>query len=79
MARRAALMRLVSVNSETIRPPHTATGEAQLLIRTVPRRGIRFVAQLDEEAQPAILSVPLPASTRPSIAVLPFANLTPFG
>jgi TolB-like protein/class 3 adenylate cyclase len=63
-------------------------GEAQLLIRTVARRGIRFIGVVREEQKPtALLDVPTmiatdasrPALTlpdKPSIAVLPFANLS---
>jgi TolB-like protein len=60
------------------------TGEAQLLIRTVPRKGFRFVGEV-REAQvsggaPSTLAVEdppaLPLPDKPSIAVLPFANLT---
>jgi TolB-like protein len=61
------------------------TGNAQTLIRTVARKGFRFVGQVvDEEgtvradpgggslAEPTTLTLP----DRPSIAVLPFANLS---
>jgi TolB-like protein len=47
------------------------TGEQQRLIRTIPRKGFRFVGTLsDAEVMPP----PLPA--KPSIAILPFANLS---
>ena len=51
------------------------SGEAQRLIRTVPRRGFRFVgkvidAPLEEPPSPEMVS------NRASIAVLPFDNLT---
>ncbi|MCC7048835.1 MAG: winged helix-turn-helix domain-containing protein [Alphaproteobacteria bacterium] len=53
------------------------TGEAQRLIRTLPRKGIRFVGAVDEgEAAAATASPALPLPDRPSIAVLPFANLS---
>lgn len=46
------------------------TGEKQRLIKTIPRKGFRFVGGVtDAEAPPA-----LPA--KPSIAILPFANLS---
>ncbi|MPZ39026.1 MAG: CadC-family transcriptional regulator [Rhizobiales bacterium] len=54
-------------------------GEVQRLIKTLPRRGIRFVGAVREEpgtadARPMHLS---PAgSDKPSIAVLPFENLS---
>jgi TolB-like protein/cytochrome c-type biogenesis protein CcmH/NrfG len=67
------------------------SGQTQCLIRTVARKGIRFVGDVrsdlgDEEPRPAAGSAlngvqahPQPApppSDRPAIAVLPFANLT---
>jgi TolB-like protein len=55
------------------------SGEEQRLIRTFPRRGVRFVADVREESRPdapgAIESPVLPAD-RASIAVMPFANLS---
>ena len=64
------------------------TGAAQILIRTVPRRGVRFVGEVCEDGirqapgvPAAALSVttapePLPLPDKPSIAVLPFANMS---
>ena len=63
------------------------SGEAQRLIRTVPRKGIRFVGAVREEHKPAAptevrpvaADLPRPALAlldKPSIAVLPFANLS---
>jgi TolB-like protein len=63
------------------------TGEAQRLIRTVPRKGIRFVGVVREERKPPMpvearpVAADLPRSAlalldKPSIAVLPFANLS---
>jgi TolB-like protein len=51
------------------------SGEAQRLIRTSPRKGIRFVGDVID-TQPAELSQPHMAQDRPSIAVLPFDNLS---
>jgi TolB-like protein len=61
------------------------SGEAQRLIKTVPRKGIRFVGTVREEQAPPGAAVadsaaepPKPALAlpdKPSIAVLPFANL----
>ena len=63
------------------------SGEAQRLIRTVPRKGIRFVGAVQErqkrtaivDAPPEIATEPsgpaVALSHKPSIAVLPFANL----
>ena len=60
------------------------TGEEQRLIKTLPRKGLRFVGDVREDeaasavgAQthpPAFPSLALP--DRPSIAVLPFANMS---
>ena len=62
------------------------SGDKQRLIKTVPRKGIRFVATVREEQRPAAAAVadsvaepPKPALAlpdKPSIAVLPFANLS---
>ena len=60
------------------------TGEKQRLIRTLPRKGLRFVGDVREDdartargaqaGPPAAPSLTLP--DRPSIAVLPFANMS---
>jgi TolB-like protein len=62
------------------------SGEAQRLIRTMPRKGLRFVGVVQEEQKPATRSnaVARPQSdvgARPrlSIVVLPFANLSDDG
>lgn len=56
------------------------SGEAQRLIRTIPRKGIRFVGEVREEAEGvAKASIPSPPPTSfdyPSIAVLPFTNMS---
>jgi TolB-like protein len=51
------------------------SGEAQRLIRTFPRKGIRFVGDVTDAqvAEPPVLHMP---QDRPSIAVLPFDNLS---
>src|SRR5262245_41740244 len=55
------------------------TGEMQHLIRTLPRKGIRFVGEVQEQTV-VQKSVPPPASDafseKPSIAVLPFRNMS---
>ena len=58
------------------------SGEEQRLIKTLPRKGLRFVGDVSEEKQPAnnpardtpITS--LVSQEQPSIVVLPFANLS---
>ena len=63
------------------------SGEVQRMIRTVPRKGIRFIGVVQEEQKPAAPvdtqamaedppRSPLPLPDKPSIAVLPFANLS---
>src|SRR5581483_8218666 len=56
------------------------TGERQGLIKTLPRRGLRFVGDVrEEECSRAEAGPHLPApgiADRPSIAVLPFLNLS---
>jgi TolB-like protein len=47
------------------------TGEAQHLIKTLPRRGLRFIGTVREEPEPTAAS-----QDRPSIAVLPFTNMS---
>ncbi len=54
-------------------------GEEQRLIKTLPRRGLRFVAAVREEyGVPEVgpIDLPLGFSDKPSIAVLPFNNLS---
>lgn len=54
------------------------SGEQQRLIKTLPRRGVRFVGVVREESGAAAAqSLPAPhdGAERPSIAVLPFQNL----
>jgi TolB-like protein len=59
------------------------SGRAQRLIRTAPRKGLRFVGEVREEAIAAepvstatAMTRPAPVGDRPSIAVLPFENMT---
>lgn len=64
------------------------TGEEQRLIRTLPRKGVRFIGAVREEQKlasiresEAVIAMehPCPALThpdRPSIAVLPFSNMS---
>jgi TolB-like protein len=60
------------------------SGEEQRLIRTVPRKGFRFVGVVTCEAEnvkdvrgsTATTRIPLPLPDKPSIAVLPFENLS---
>jgi adenylate cyclase len=63
------------------------SGEDQRLIKTLTRKGFRFVGAVQEEREPAVSAVataPMEASrsvltlpNKPSIAVLPFTNLSP--
>jgi TolB-like protein/Flp pilus assembly protein TadD len=60
-------------------------GEAQRLIKTIPRKGFRFVGAVREVREPDPSTVPhrseartaaLPLPDKPSIAVLPFVSLS---
>lgn len=50
------------------------SGERQSVIRTVARKGFRFVGELAGEAAPSPSAGPL--AERPAIAVLPFSNMS---
>jgi DNA-binding winged helix-turn-helix (wHTH) protein len=61
------------------------SGDQQKLIRTIARKGLRFVAEVqarsshdgardDESPEPSRTALPLP--DRPAIAVLPFINMS---
>jgi TolB-like protein len=61
------------------------SGEEQRLIRTVPRKGFRFVgvvsiaaenATRDVRGRTATTRIPVPLPDKPSIAVLPFDNMS---
>ena len=55
------------------------SGEEQRLIKTLPRRGVRFVGAVREEAgivDARAMQHPPGSSDKPSIAVLPFENLS---
>ena len=58
------------------------SGAAQRVIRTVPRRGVRFIGEVSEEGEPAARvelappGVEPPNAPRLSIVVLPFVNLS---
>jgi DNA-binding winged helix-turn-helix (wHTH) protein len=61
------------------------SGAEQTLIRTFARKGVRFVGEVREEGKPAALAPDMAAepgrpelatADNPSIAVLPFANLS---
>jgi TolB-like protein len=54
------------------------SGDEQRLIKTFPRRGVRFVAAVREVPTTAtVTGSPSPAAGKPSLVVLPFANLIP--
>lgn len=63
------------------------SGRAQRLIRTIPRKGLRFIGAVDEQTNgfdltaPAEIAIerapaPLTLPDRPAIAVLPFNNMS---
>src|SRR5690348_10515768 len=47
-------------------------GDRQRLIKTLPRKGLRFVGEVREEGIQSLPAFALPLPDRPSIAVLPF-------
>jgi DNA-binding winged helix-turn-helix (wHTH) protein len=58
------------------------SGEAQRLIKTLPRKGIRFVGKVEQRLTGALAARSLPDTPaltlpdKPSIAVLPFTNMS---
>ena len=57
------------------------TGETQRLIRTIPRKGMRFVGNVREKQEPEAVTAgsgaeQLTLPDKPSIAVLPFQNMS---
>ena len=59
------------------------SGKAQGMIRTVPRKGFRFIADVREEADSALSGKPAPTAapqlalpSKPSLVVLPFQNMS---
>jgi TolB-like protein len=50
-------------------------GERQHLIRTLSRKGVRFVAEVKETPEGVLSSRSVKVPDRPSIAVLPFTNI----
>jgi DNA-binding winged helix-turn-helix (wHTH) protein len=73
----------VSTFNSRINAARTALGDSgrdQELIRTIPRKGLRFVGALSESntARPDLERPPsaMPLPDRPAIAVLPFNNMS---
>lgn len=69
----------LSTRINAVRSALGDTGEEQRLIRTLPRRGLRFVAVVREEqgvAEAGSAELRVGNSDKPSIAVLPFENLS---
>lgn len=52
------------------------SGEEQSLIRTIARKGIRFVGALRDERSASATAPIFPLPDRPAIAVLPFTNMS---
>ena len=51
--------------------------KSQAVIKTFPRRGFRFVADIEEPTgQIAQAEQPISSADKPSVAVLPFVNLS---
>jgi len=58
-------------------------GKTQQIIRTVHKKGFRFIAEVEPASSPGFAAAPEPAvgdsaraTKRPTVAVLPFANLS---
>ncbi len=51
-------------------------GSTQQLIRTFNRKGVRFIGEVRELPDPVAPGASVPAADKPSLAVLPFENLT---
>jgi adenylate cyclase len=75
----------LSTRINAVRTAVGDSGEVQRLIRTLPRKGVRFVGSVREQQRSAVVPpsfdvvVPnagLSLPERPSIAVLPFVNLS---
>lgn len=67
----------LSTRINAVRAAIGDNGEAQRLVKTVPRRGLRFVGAVLEDpgAVAATMAAPPTVSVKPSIAVLPFESL----
>jgi TolB-like protein/Tfp pilus assembly protein PilF len=52
------------------------SGEQQNLIRTIARKGFRFVGEVHAESPDGTARKPAAVSERPAIAVLPFSNMS---
>jgi TolB-like protein/Tfp pilus assembly protein PilF len=68
----------ISSRISTVRRAIGDDGKNQALLKTVPRRGIRFVGEVEVIGGPdeAPAADPFPPSDIPSIVVLPFSNLS---
>lgn len=74
----------LSVRINALRRAVGDDGQQQRIIRTVAKRGYRFIADVKASASPVVevnAQLPAPvlpsASTRPSLVILPFRNLGP--
>ena len=70
----------LSTRLNAVRKAIGDSGDEQRLIKTFPRKGVRFVATIRETSDPAtatLFSPPSPTAGKPSLVVLPFANLSP--
>src|SRR5690348_5136772 len=70
-------------NINAVRKAIGDNGDEQRLIRTVPRKGLRFIAEVQEDSPSAasagaiaVAKDTLALPDRPSIAVLPFTNMS---
>ena len=72
----------LTVRINAVRKALGDDGQTQRFVRTFPRKGIRFIAEAVEAVDPTSLAVSepsdavLPLPNKPSIAVLPFQNMS---
>lgn len=68
----------LSTRLNAVRRALQDSGDEQRLIKTFPRKGVRFVAAIREALPTAtVAGSPSPAAGKSSLVVLPFANLSP--
>jgi TolB-like protein len=66
----------LTTHLNTVRKALGDSGEQQRYIRTFKRKGVRFVGAVHEDGAPALAPPAVAGTDRPSIAVLPFANMS---
>lgn len=63
--------------TQCVKQIRQALGDEEMrLLRTLPRRGLLFAAEVSREGGPAVSPEAAAAAQRPTLAILPFANMT---